>query len=535
MSELIIETDALAQDAPSALEQLLRRMGDRSDFPALSDSVGRIQSVVNSESVSLASLSEEILKDVALTNKLLRIVNSARYAHAGGGSVTTVSRAAALIGFSGIRNMALSLVLLEHMQDKGHAKQMQVEFLRALMAGALAEELSSVGRDGEEAFIGAMFLNLGRLLTQYYLPEEARAIRLAIGEATGAPGHDDAQAEDAASRKVLGLSFEEFGLGVAKAWGLPPALLSCMQRPTGDPPPKLLEKSADRVHWLALAGSEMTDALLDPDPQASRVRLADVAKRYRRALGRDAEEFETAALGARQRVTDMAQAMNLHLDVNSPAQRLLLEPPMPDAEVPGAAPVPTASALNHGGVPARPNAKDAKDAKGSKAEAVMSAGIQSVTNLLVEDFQLDDVLRHILEVMQRALDFRRVLLCLRDARGETLVGRLGVGANPGTGVAGFKVALNSNNDLFSVVCNKGVDTLISDATLPNIAQRLPAWYRSSLNAPAFLLLPLQLKAKPLGLIYADKGRPGAIELAESELALLRTLRNQAVMAFRQST
>jgi eukaryotic-like serine/threonine-protein kinase len=36
------------------------------------------------------------------------------------------------------------------------------------------------------------------------------------------------------------------------------------------------------------------------------------------------------------------------------------------------------------------------------------------------------------------------------------------------------------------------------------------------------------------LIYADKTLPGAIELGEKELSMLRTLRNQAVMAFRQT-
>jgi len=94
------------------LEFLLRRMRHKSDFPAMSDSVVRIQRVAASEKESLGSLSNEILKDVALTNKLLRMVNTAHYQHAGGGSISTVSRAIALVGFAGIRNMALSLVLL---------------------------------------------------------------------------------------------------------------------------------------------------------------------------------------------------------------------------------------------------------------------------------------------------------------------------------------------------------------------------------------------------------------------------------------
>ena len=36
------------------------------------------------------------------------------------------------MGFNGIRNMALSLVQLERMQDKAHAGQLKIEFLRNL-------------------------------------------------------------------------------------------------------------------------------------------------------------------------------------------------------------------------------------------------------------------------------------------------------------------------------------------------------------------------------------------------------------------
>lgn len=516
-------------EADGVLDRVLRRMGEKSDFPALSDSLVRIQRVTNSESANLANLSDEIMKDVALTNKLLRIVNSAHDSAGRAGAVTTVSRAAALIGFAGIRNMALSLVLLEHMQDKSHAKQIQAEFLRALMAAALADELSSVGRDGEEAFIGAMFLNLGRLLTQYYLPEEAESIRESLCAVASASSQGQGQAEAAVSRRVLGLSFEDLGLGVAQSWGLPPTLMNCMRRPAGDPPLKLAEKGEERVRWLSLAAGEMTDALLEEDPKESRSRVASIAKRYRRVLGREVGDFEAAALGARERVTEMAQAMHLHLDADSPARRLLLDAGLPLS--PAVAELPTQGAPHVVQVAKAVQSNECA----THASEVMATGIQAITNSLVDSYQLDDVLHEILQVMQRALDFRQVLLCLRDVKGETLAGKLGVGSNAQASVACFKVSLSAGGDLFSVVCNKGVDTLISDATLANMAQRMPAWYRSTINAPAFLLLPLQVKAKPFGLIYADKDQAGAIELSEKELAQLRTLRNQAVMAFRQSS
>jgi hypothetical protein len=53
------------------------------------------------------------------------------------------------------------------------------------------------------------------------------------------------------------------------------------------------------------------------------------------------------------------------------------------------------------------------------------------------------------------------------------------------------------------------------------------------KAPSFLLLPLLLKGAPFALIYADQAQAGGIQLDEKALALLRTLRNQGVMAFRQ--
>ena len=70
---------AAPASAPSAasnakLDFLMRRMRHKSDFPALSDSVARIQRVANSEDDSISDLTHEILKDVALTNKLLRLV-----------------------------------------------------------------------------------------------------------------------------------------------------------------------------------------------------------------------------------------------------------------------------------------------------------------------------------------------------------------------------------------------------------------------------------------------------------------------------
>jgi hypothetical protein len=120
-----------------------------------------------------------------------------------------------------------------------------------------------------------------------------------------------------------------------------------------------------------------------------------------------------------------------------------------------------------------------------------------------------------------------------------LSGRFGLGEGAQALAAQFSVSLRGGpgapQDLLAAVCHKGVDTLIADATAPNVAGRLPPWLRRVSQAQTFLLLPLVMKGATFALIYADRAQPGSIAAGEKELSLPRTLRNQALMAFRQTT
>src|SRR5690606_3127642 len=131
------------------------------------------------ESESVGTLSALILRDFGLTNKLLRVVNSAHFRPAGGGRISTISRAVVVLGFDAVRNIAITVLLFEHLQNKSNASQLQEEFLRACLAGLFARELAQRLRlrDGEQSYICAVFHNLGRLLCQFYFPEESEDIR----------------------------------------------------------------------------------------------------------------------------------------------------------------------------------------------------------------------------------------------------------------------------------------------------------------------------------------------------------------------
>jgi HD-like signal output (HDOD) protein len=523
-----------SSDARLTLDYLLRRMRSKQDFPALSASISRVQALSDSDCDSLQTLCDEILQDVALTQKLLRVVNTAHYRRAGSDPIRTVSRAVSLIGVAGVRNLALSLVLLDHMHDQVHAHQLKEAFLHTVMAGTLASELGVGPVEAEEAFVGTLFRRLGWLLVAFYLPEDAEQMReLMRGPA---PAPDERQAAQA----VLGVRLDELADAIGGQWGLPESLRACMRAPDGAIPNHPLPDGPERLQGLASLAEAATRAMLDTPPAELGHALARLQHGHARALNLAPLAVQEAAGRARQRLTQLTQALNLSVPIASPAERLLdtfyVDAPNHDA---GHAPVDID--LVPGGLAGFDEV--VLEAPVHDPVAILTNGIQDITNTLVESFSLPSVLHMVLETIYRSLQCQRVIFCLRDARSGELQGRMGLGEGADVLKAAFHVPLavarGASPELFTAVCLKNADTLIADAQVPSVARLLPRWFTTHLDAHTFLLLPLVLKRagqpdRVIGLIYADQARGERLAVDERTLSLLRTVRNQALMAFQHT-
>ncbi len=523
----------------ATLEFLLRRMRHKSDFPALSDAVVRIQRVTQSEDASIAGVTDEIVRDVALTNKLLRLVNTAHFRNAGAGTIASVPRAVSLVGLAGIRTMALSLVLLEHMQDKAHVGRLKEMFLMAMMTGTLCDELTPSVKAHDEPFLAGMMSQLGRMLTEFYFPEEAALIRRRV-EPSWQRGEWSQVIEDRAVGEVLGLSYEQLGVGVTKVWGLPDSLRRAIARPEGEPPTRAVEPAADRLRWCVQASSELAQALMQAPTESAGSKISQIGDRFARALNLPKDQFETAVRSAQSHLQSMSTDLGIDLKADSKARRLLpqaLEVPTGNVN-PATMPMPAAMAAatpNDATIAMPASERPAAAAESSARMLALEEGISSVTSALAGDsFKLNEVLRTILQTMHRALGFRCVVFGLRDPKTGFITGRFGLGAPASALSAQFRVDVNPNGpvDLLTVACKKAADTLISDAAADNVRSRLPTWLQREADARSFVLLPMTMKSAPFALIYADCATPGGIVLGERELSLLRTLRNQAVMAFK---
>ncbi|MGV8991536.1 MAG: HDOD domain-containing protein [Thiobacillus sp.] len=530
----------------NALDILLH-MQSGSDFPALSEAIGAINRIASSDREGVNELSNNILKDFALTNKLLKLVNVAFYNPVGGGSISTISRAVVILGFDAVRSIALSLILFDNMSNKAHAQQLKEEFVKVLYAGMMAREMAREMRvkDVEEAFIGAMLHNLGRMLAMFYFPEEIVSIRQRVE----VEGLSDARA----SAEVLGVTLEALGIGIARSWGFPDQLVQTMKKlPTGKI--RKCTNNSDRLCALAGFSNELCEAVLETSDADRGKVLTRLAARFGDSLQVTEKQLAGLMGKSMQDIAQFALAVNVNLKHSDFAKQAAKWAGL--TAVPGVSPgkdadtctspvetVDDLAALDASVLQERARILDVESGQAgaqsqrtsADAQSILTSGLQDVSNSLIDDaISINDILRMILEAMYSGMGFAHVLLCIKDGRHNTICGKFGFGDGVQDLAKAFDFRLSGQPDVFLVALQNNADILIADINDPKIAARVPAWYRKNVSARTFVLFPIIVKGKPIGLIYADRPQPGDITIPEKELSLLKSLRNQAVLAIRQS-
>lgn len=522
----------LGQVSNATLEFLLRRMRHKSDFPALTSTLSAVNRAVSDEKEPVAVLCNSILKDFALTNKLLKLVNAACFTQYGG-DISTISRAVALIGFEGVRNAALSLMLFEHLQNHPQAGALKDEVVATYFAGTLARDLA-VGaglRLGEEAYVCAMFHRLGQLVTAFYLAEEDAAIkRLMAGR--------DIRLEQAA-REVLGMSFEELGIGVARSWNFPESILTSMRGMRDAALPRnALETEPLRV--LSAMACDLCDCARASDGPAMHKKLDEIQQKYGKATGLDRKRLENVLIAGGESLKSdrdllaFAGTKGIQFPALQSALAIRTPPIAADADTVVNAPSPLMGDTVIG--PA--NTTGLFDTQGGlkpgNRAAVLTAGVQDITNTLVGDYEMFDVMRIILETLYRGLGFQRTLLFIREPSGVALRCRFGFGEGAeALSKARLAIPLKPGQDLFSAALQKGVDICIENLDDPRMQSHIPDWYRKVLQARGMVLFPMMLNKRAVGLIYADAAAAHSFGFSTEELNLVKTLRNQAVLALKQ--
>lgn len=484
--------------------------GDEDMF-ALGSSVAQVVQMASSDDQGTHDLAYYVLSDAALTQRILRLSNTAQYRTASGTNVTTISRAISLLGFDNVKTTALAMLLVDALSNSAHEQAVRVELQAALCASLVGREMArhSFYQGAEEASIGALFKNLGPLLVASHEHDRYREINaLTVGGA-----HTLAQA----SQMILGCSYDTLSEAVMGEWKIPDVIV----RSLAPLPPGTLKVAANRGEWMrqvASFGMDVSRLLArSNDPKSSNEARA-LQARYGAALNLDASQMAELFDTVQNEMTSLLQSMNM-------------EAP-PKLEEPEAEGLPNVLLLATMGSDEPEAAGYHPSGKPLNARDLLLAGVQDVTQMRASGkSKVNELVLAVLETLYRSMGFRFATVCLKDMRTGQYRARLAFGDGHAEKLAGFTFPMASSRDLFHLAMENDADLMIADAATPKIRDLLPPWHRQLLpDAKSFIVLPLVVGKVQLGLFYADRVHVAPEGVPPYETSLIKALKGQVLVA-----
>lgn len=283
---------ALAKPESKGLGYWVHRISDE-EMPAMSSMVRSLESLSEDDVTSLSKLGRSVMHDNALTSRILRVANSVIY-NKGRQQITTVSRAAVVLGFDALRNICLTARLISSLLETRQLDpevhqyllgRMASSFQAAMLARMMQPEKDEQGQ--EEVFIAALLYHLGECAFLSTGGNDARHLvqELALGLA---------EDHELITRRRLGVNFNQLTQGLAAHWGLGELLSKSLSNP---------EQRTPEVRCVYMANA-ISDAMAAEDE----VVLADLMSRAAEMLKMPEREFRAKVQRCTHATMKLAEA-----------------------------------------------------------------------------------------------------------------------------------------------------------------------------------------------------------------------------------
>jgi HD-like signal output (HDOD) protein len=486
--------DAILRSRSDAAEKtmalLWARVRQRGDLPGFSKVVSAIIGAMRGDDDREFSMTKTVLQDPALTQKVLRLANSAMYSVFGQG-INTVSKAVIVLGTEAIGHLALGLKLVDGLSAASSASaHARAEMEKAVLASHIARQLASSAntRDAEEAVVCAMLHSLGRMMTTFYLPDKWQQVL-----AYSASKNCD---ENEAAFALLGLGLDDIGRAAAKQWGLPAPLVQSM----ADLPPKAAGEPLDHQDWLAAVSTLSSRCAAVLSEAGAQAGLLSLASAYAEMLGLQQSQL-LAAVDAAQRTAAVEDAV------------VVARPSRREDDV---APAPAISG------------------KPADTIAILARGVTDMRGAL-SSASSGQLMSMALETVYQGFGFSRSIAFLRDReRGQYVATMcLGEGAQELMPRLVFGDAYEPN--VFHAALANDKMIFVENARATAFVNKLPRWWKEALpEVRSFMVLPLTVNRQPVGFIYGDwdQSKPHA-RVEQVEVAPLNALRMLVVHMLEQ--
>lgn len=437
-------------------------------LPVMSGVMKELNAVTQNSASSAAQLSEIILKDSALTTKVLRIANSAYHNPSSENAINTISRAVVQLGFHGIKAISLSVMMVDSLL-KQNAKDRMLEWMArgfhtAVQAENLLKHVGGNERE-EEVFITSLLLHVGEMAFWSCKSAAAEKLDKQLAPKSG----PDAELESA----LLGSSMKEISQRLAEEWQLGPHVQQALS--PGAHPSKATE--------AVLLGEEISFAT---------------------EQGWDSQAFRDVLVKA-----SLYSGMSLE-DVRS----------MIEASADQAASV----AVSYGAnkvchlIPSTLEKPKVVESTALKADPQLQLDVLREMGVMVEQMvDVNTLFQMVVEGIHRGIGLERVALCLVDPKLTRMQAKYVLGDDIEVWKADLDFPVKSEQDnLFAYCLHSRQNIWMRRKVSGNLQHLVSKRIERVIDSANCLLAAVYAGSRPIGIIIADRGKKGGEIDAEQQ-------------------
>ena len=235
-------------------ENLKRIIGKVQRLPSVPRVYGELLTELADERTGARDVAELLESDIAMTAKVLQLVNSAFFGL--GRQITDVVQAVSYLGFSLVKNLVLTIEVFE-MDGTPEVGRFSLEHAQghALTVAEIAAHILAEDRQQrEDVFMASVLHDIGKLVLAHELPGEFGHMRLQACDSKR-PGH-------VVEREVLGTTHAEVGGYLLGLWGLPYTVVEAVANHHA--PERVAQKGLDVLTAVVVANALVNERVPDP-------------------------------------------------------------------------------------------------------------------------------------------------------------------------------------------------------------------------------------------------------------------------------
>jgi len=446
------------------------------DMPVFSYTTRTIINMSKDDNSTISDLTQVILQDPTMTARILTLVNAVFY-NPRGKAISTISRAIILLGLEAVCNICLTLKLIDTLVKKPNqarlTKEMGLSIHAAVQARNIARERGD--KEPEEVFVATLLMRIGNMAFWCCDNESTDALNQALKESD--------EPSEKIEKEVLGFSLRELTTSLTKEWGLGQMLQDALGN----------QVSAGARVQNVIYGNELAKAA-DKDWESDEMQV--LSEKVASLVGQPVEIItdilhdsakDAAMIACTYGATSAAKAIPLPPELKNKVQ-LIEEVGAEEPDFPEADPKLQKNILN------------------------------DIKALIKENPTFSGLLEMVLEGIYRGTGMDRTLFALMTPDHKSLAAKYALGPNRQYFTDNFHFTLSkvSPNIFLYTMAKKECLWAKSDKQHP-LANLITADIRGILGKDDFLLAPLIIDNKAIGIIYADR-MPSKREITEKSMA-----------------